>query len=841
MTQIAGKGISGNNLFDSYIPPAGCYDEVRDANGNIRQHWQQPVQMFQDLSIKQLLSRCRQVDRYVSDLGLSHRIYNQANLIERTAVPDCIPLIISPSEWSEINLALQQRAQMLELMIRDLYGPARLIHEKIIPPEIIYGNPTYLRSCVGYEPIGKKYLHIYAADLMRAADGTWSVMTDRTQSPSGAGFALEHRRALLRVFPEFLRNCKVHGILPYIARFRNGLNGFAQGNQDPRVVLLTPGPYHEAYYEHALLCKLFGYTLAEGGDLTVRGSRVYLKVLEGLLPVDLILRRVDDLFCDPLELQSDSILAPPGMVEAARNQGVAIVNALGTGIGHTPALLPFFPSICRFLLGEDLISRSVPTWWCGQRDAYQYVMSNLDQMVIKPAMPARMFDPVFCGKLSGEKLAAIRNHIAAAPGDFVAQEHVPGSTIPVLDNMALSPARVQLRCFLSAEKESYTLLPGGSARYQLYGESDIISVQTGAGSKDVWIITPNESDISDEGTTSRGGQIVYRSAGSIPSRVADNFYWVGRHIDRIESSVRLARMILLRISDQQTEALSPELNRLISTLICGPTQLGVSARMLIKSHLFDPGSVNGLRHNVRELLRLARSSRDQLGNDLLRILRQIDEETDMGYYGNTQLDPSSLISILNSMVMHLASFHGLVIESMTHTPSWKFLEMGRRIERSTEMVRLLQSTLVDTSLDESSILSAVLETTDCPLTYRQLYFAAPRTSSVAELLISDSDNPRSVIYGIRRIAEHLQQLPRINFDVLAPLRRTVQKLISTCELFEMSELCEPVENKRRQSLAHALSDISEKLRYINELITQNFFSHSVVRRQSDLTTQADKP
>src|SRR4051794_18801450 len=367
-----------------YPPPAGGFDEAHDPAGYPRPHWAPFFRSMADLGPSELARRWRDAQHLIRENGVTYNVYGDPRGIARPWQLDPVPLVIAPAEAAHLERGLVQRARLLELVLADLYGPQQLLQSGLVPPELVFPNPGFLRPCHGIRLPGGRFLHLYAANLGRGTDGHFRVLGDRTQAPSGAGYALENRIVMTRTLPEAFRDCRVHRLALFFRALRDSLRAIAPRNKDnPRIVLLTPGPYNETYFEHAYLARYLGYTLVEGGDLTVRDNRVFLKVLGGLQQVDVIFRRLDDDYCDPLELRPDSFLGVPGLTHAVRSGTVAVANALGTGLLETPALMAYLPRLCRELLGEDLWLPSVPTWWCGDPEGLGYVLDHLDDVVIK--------------------------------------------------------------------------------------------------------------------------------------------------------------------------------------------------------------------------------------------------------------------------------------------------------------------------------------------------------------------------------------------------------------------------------------------------------------------------
>src|SRR5579862_6527036 len=406
-----------------YRATPGFYDELLADQKELRPQWRALTESLASMGNRGLMRRWREGQRLIHDNGITYNVYSDPETTSRPWPLDPVPLMMDPAEWKTIEAAVIQRATLLNSVLADLYGPQRLLREKMLPAELVFPNPAFLRPCWGIEPLGGVFLHMYAADLARSPDGQWWVLADRTQSPSGAGYALENRLVTTRVLPDVFRASHIRRLANFFQTYRDALQRLVPPNREnPRIVLLTPGPYNETYFEHAFLARYLGYTLVEGGDLTVRDNRVYLKTLGGLLPVDVIVRRQDDHFCDPLELNGNSMLGVPGLVQAVRSGTVSVANALGSGLAESPAYAAFLPGLCKELLGEELRMPTIATWWCGQEEPMTYVAEHLSELVIKNTFPGTGEDPIFGGELSAAEREQLIAKMRARPGRYVAQE-----------------------------------------------------------------------------------------------------------------------------------------------------------------------------------------------------------------------------------------------------------------------------------------------------------------------------------------------------------------------------------------------------------------------------------
>jgi uncharacterized circularly permuted ATP-grasp superfamily protein/uncharacterized alpha-E superfamily protein len=817
----------------AYAPPAGGHDEAADPAGTPRPHWGPFFDALGDLGPAELVRRWRDAQHLIRENGVTYNVYGDPNGIARPWQLDPIPLAVPPAEAAALEAGLTQRARLLEHVLADLYGPQRLLRDGLLPPELVFPNPGFLRPCHGVRVPGGRYLHMYGANLGRGSDGRWRVLGDRTQAPSGAGYALENRIVMTRTLPEAFRDCRVQRLALFFRAFRDTLREIAPRNNDnPRVVLLTPGPYNETYFEHAYLARYLGYTLAEGGDLTVRDNRVFLKVLGGLQPVDVIFRRLDDDFCDPLELRPDSFLGVPGLTHAVRSGTVAVANALGTGVLETPALAAYLPRLCRAVFGEDLRTESVPTWWCGDPDARRYVLDHLDDVVVKPAFPAARTEPVFPADLGRDDRASLADAVRRRPREYVAQARLDLSTAPVLADGRLVPRKMVLRAYLAADRGGFAMMPGGLTRVSGAADAFVVSMQRGGGSKDTWVLA--DGPVSDFSLLAGTGRVeLTRAGGDLPSRAADNLFWLGRYAERADGTTRLLRGIAVRLAERGGVGEAPELPALgrAVALRCDPAAAPpdpppTAADGLLRA-VFDPARPGSLGATVRSLRRVAGVVRDLVSLDMWRAVGGLaDFPTDPTAFGPDGPTPADLLGLLNRTVLTLSAFGGLAAESMTRAEGWRFLDLGRRLERALHMAALLKGTLVAPAEQEGPVLDAVLEVADSGMTYRRRYLGSLRAEAVLDLLVFDETNPRSLAAQLVALDDDLNHLPRpARGAVRSAEQRLALAALSAVRLAEPEPLTAVAGDGVRPALRELLDRVGGWLPELSDAITQQYLSH----------------
>jgi uncharacterized circularly permuted ATP-grasp superfamily protein/uncharacterized alpha-E superfamily protein len=801
------------------------WDEVMVSPEAARAHWQPLKEVLEALGRDELASRVENSRRILGEHGVSCFSPGPGSDREVPWDLDLIPFVVATQEWRELEIGLVQRARLLNKVLGDLHSVQRLIRDGFIPAPLIYANPGYLRACQATRGPGEHYLHTYAADLARGSDGRWRVVADRTQTPSGLGFAMENRTVLSRVLPEAVRALSPRSLSTSLASMLEALRRSAPtGADSPAIVLLTPGRRNEAYFEHVYLARMLGFTLVEGGDLTVRDRRVFLKTLDGLRPVDVILRRVNDAYCDSLALNGESLLGVPGLVEATRAGGVSVVNALGSGLVESPAFLPFLPGLAQHLLGEDLRLPSIDTWWCGQSRERRYVESHLDELFLRPAfvMAGPQSRP---GTLNDQTRAEWLTRLRERPYDFVGQQET------VLSRAQTANGRwrpVVLRVFVLFNGDDYAAIPGGIVRLMEQDTLGTTALSLNGGSKDVWIM-PDEDQVCEVPQVVATPQpALERLASDLPSRTAENLFWLGRYTERLEQMLRTCRSangcLGAESANGRITALAAFLQRLGLT---GDEAASQSERENLQANLLSLLFNQGHELSVRDLLERIHSAsfsvRDRLSADTWRILNRLG--TDAGSRP-THLPLVFASAILNALILDLAAFSGMEMENMTRGNGWVFLDLGRRIERSISTALLIEATLTCDKARES-LLEPVLEMADSVMTYRRRYFAEPQLAGVLELLLLDPTNPRSLKFQLSTLQRHAESLPAAaNPEGVAEIRQGLEGL---------SQLLDLMLNKGFEGEAAVeetitmLNSFVADIGAISDLVTHVYFSQVLPR------------
>ncbi|MEY6431039.1 circularly permuted type 2 ATP-grasp protein [Thioalkalicoccus limnaeus] len=842
--QTAALSGGPTRLVDDYRPVAGVYDEMRTADGEVRPHWQYLIEVLRALGPDGIEERWRDARRLIRDNGVTYNAYGDTEGMSRPWELDLLPLQIRSDEWATLERGLIQRAELLNLILSDLYGPRKLITAGLLPATLIDAYPGYLIPCHGVPATDDQPLVDYAVDLTRTPDGAWRVIGDRTQCPSGAGYALENRVVLSRVMPSLFRDSHVHRLAGFYRSVRRALTRLAARRTPPtRIVMMTPGPSHEAYFEHAYLANYLGYNLVQGADLSVRDGALWLRTLGRLERIDAVLRRVDDLWCDPLELREDSHLGVPGLTQAARAGNVTLANALGSGVLEHPGLMAFLPRLCQHLLGEDLLLPDIPTWWCGEQADMARVLDELETLVIKPAgnPPGRRC--LFPGRMDPAERAALVARIQAEPDRFVAQEHIVPSTAPALIGRRIEPRPTVLRTFLVAEEQGYTVMPGGLSRVAFEQDTPMISSRLGGIGKDTWVLASEpERQESLLGTGDLLAPAVAQES-EVSSRVADNLFWIGRYAERAEGLVRLLRITIFKLSERQGYAATDDLTSCVPSLLQALTHQsqaypgfvgdGFEERLRdpmpeMLSLIADPERLGGLPQTLQALGQAAWSVRERLSVDTWRVINDIEEHL-RALTRRPPRDFGPALDELDPLVTALVAFSALTHENMTHNEGWNFLEAGRRLERGLNTATLLRGTLsrIGREHEEHLLIEAVLGITDSLITYRRRYQAGTRVGALLDLVFQDETNPRSLAYQLVQLERVCRQMPR---GEMAAGRSSIERLIlrslTGVRLVEIDRLIQPDRTgTKRVALRRMLGQLSDQLAAVSDALTAQYFRH----------------
>ena len=824
----AKPGILTQGCLATYVADARRYDELLDASGAVRAHWRGLIEQITEHDPRGTARRALELTRrLIVENGVTYNVYADPQGADRPWALDPLPLMVSAAEWRTIETGLEQRARLLDAVLADLYGPQRLLAEGLVPSELPFGHPNFLWPCHDVVPKGGHWLTLYAADLARAPDGRWWLLADRTQTPSGAGYALENREIVEQVLPEPMRAVHARRIDGFFGELRDSLLEWADDGESPLAVILTPGPFNETYFEHAYLARQLGLVLVEGSDLTVRDDTVYLKTLAGLRRVHTILRRLDDDYCDPVELRSDSALGVAGLLGAVRAGRVTLANALGTGVLESAAWIGFLPKIAERLLGESLVLPAVATWWCGEPPALEYVLANLDDLVIKPAYPNQRFEPVFGHTLSNEEREKLTLRLRARPYAYVAQEHVGLSQVPVWrphGALGFSAKAVSIRAYVVSSSAGKRVMPGGLARVATDSSVDVVSTQRGGGSKDIWVLPGPGAADAREGSVAASVVPpppvgVPRSAvrqQQIPSRLVENLYWFGRYLVRCEDKARLLRGTISARIDEQVW------NSAIG--YCEDLGLVAPGSDPARS-LRDDRLSQGIIADVRRLAWSASQVRARLSTGYWRAVAQMQHQLQEALKARDEPRVA-----LDRLLLSLAALAGFALDDMTQDAGWRLLRIGRRIERLQFVCGLLAHHVSSAVATQQGHIEWLLEAYDSIRIYRARYVSAPRLGSMLDLLVRDAEQPRAIAFLSRMIDQDLTALAQSQGTTVEDALATRFTAPSNDELLALeevdSEAARDAFAERLRALARSAGELSDRLS-LRHFAHISFDSHAI--------------
>lgn len=789
-------------LLAGYRKVPGVHDELVDAEGRMRPHWAGLFARIARMGSPEVESRFAGADRYLRESGVVYRVYGEADDADRPWPLAHLPIVLDPEDWEVLARGMLQRARLFEALIGDLMGKAELVADGTLPAALVAGNPEFLRPLSGVTPAGGHFLHIYAADVGRAPDGRWWVLAERTQAPSGPGYAIENRIALSRALPEAFEDLGVERLGPFFQAMRAGL-AHAGGRDDARIALLSPGPWNETYFEHTFLARCLGFQLVEGGDLVASEAGVAVKTVAGLERIDVLLRRIDADFADPLELNPGSRLGVPGLVEAVRAGRVVVANALGSGLVEAPALIGWLPMLARRLLGEDLALPNVATWWCGEPPARQTVIRDLDRLALGPAFGRSLPGILDSAGVLGSRLSKADrlrfiDKLERRGIDFVGREPLRLSTAPVWENGRLTPRPFTIRVFVARTADGWTVMPGGLARFSDREDVRYLSMQRGGRSGDVWVMGARSPERTETRLVPEADAAeIHRSNGILPSRAADNLFWFGRYLERAETTLRLLRGLDGHGDDGVVE-ISRDLTRRITRLLVSwgavaPDPDGDATDIAeIAAWGPGPGSVARL---IAEAYRTGGVVRDRLSPDAWRALRDLRDR--LRRRPTEETAKRDVFEEVEFGLRTIAAIIGLAHENMNRRDGWRFFDLGRRIERAIGIARSARRFAEETA--DVDALDLLLDLADGRVTYRTRYLSGSARRPVLDLVLLDESNPRAVAFQVGAIAEHLAALAgRRRGDLLDPAERRAQRLSVTLETTDAaifdSDLIEAIEN-----------------------------------------------
>lgn len=815
----------------NYQPPADAYDEA--FIGKVpRNSWQDVWQRIESLGQSELQKRTEYAAYLLDENDVTFGPSGQENQ-NRLWKLDLIPMIFSEADWKVIQDGIDQRARLYELILQDLFGPQELLKQRVLPPEIVFSHTGFMHVACGLHQ-NRKSLTCYGVELARSHNGQFWVMADRSNAPAGMGFALENRIVTRRTLPQLSHDVHLRKLSPFFSSLQETLKAQSpRKTEHPRIVLLSGGPGSPFYFEDVYLARYLGFDLAQGSDLAVRDDQLFLKTLAGLIHVDVVLLRGSEREVDPVECGGGAPHGVPGLLQAIRAGNVVTANLPGSGIIEAPVFMAVLPQLCQHLLGEELKIPSIATWWCQNPDSRKYVLDNLDKLVIKPSFHASGGDEMIAAKLTKEERQDLQKRIQEKPYHYIGQELITRSASPVIGpDGQLESGHIALRTFAVATGDRYNVMPGGLVRVAKSSGPMELSIAGGETSKDLWILSSQPDKAVSLLPAANHNVELKRTTAKFPSRVADDLFWLGQSIDRSDLLGRLLRTLLVRI--ESPEDFNEQIQLLLRVLIdVGGIESGFTADDLtstldhqqdsILAMISENSNHRGLFQTVSELFRLSSVVRDWISPETWHQLHR--SGSDFLEKLSQQKNDSLITECLDRLILSIASSLGLIENGMIRGPAWRFLDLGRRIERGRTTAKLTHS-LLDSLQTQS--LKLLIEIFDCQMTYRARYLDDIQQNAVLDLCVTDITNPRSIIYQLEEIASHVDQLPHPVTEALRnEEKRLAMSAVHKVRMLTSEDLgaSEPVK------LGKVLKHVEKSLSDLANLLERKYLLHSGVPRQ----------
>lgn len=840
--------VKTNTLFHNYLLDFSNYEELLTDESKIKPEWETLLGNLRAIGSKELISKQADIDWLLEENGVTYNVYNDPKGLNRPWNLNIIPFIIHQNEWNTIEKGIQQRSEVLNLVLKDVYGKRELLSKGIIPPEVIYAHRGFLRPCDQIQYKTSKQLLIYAADLARGPDGQMWVVNDRTQAPSGMGYALENRFSISRTVPEFFNEINVRQPSQFFRDLnRLLLNASPENKENPTIVILTPGPLNETYFEHSYLSSFLGLPLVKGNDLIVRYGKLWMKSLIGLKQVDVILRRVDDVFVDPLELREDSYLGIAGLMEVVRLQNVTVVNPVGSGILENPALIPFMNNICKHYLNEDLLLPQIASWWCGQEKERNYVLAHLPSLVIKKIDRPNRERIFFCEFLSKKEMNELKLEILTHPYNFVAQERIHFSSAPNFVKGQLEPRNIVCRSFSIAKDNGYSVMPGGLVRVAAKREELIVSNQRGGTSKDFWVVSDKAQHNIQHYSWQKSSSNQSYGLEDVPSNTAENLFWSGRYLGRTIVTARYMRMVMNQMnnvqyndSESQSENLKILFKSITNITSTFPGFMDDKDGKAMKNPLkeieaviFDTNKSGSFAQTLSSFSNSFYSLRNLWSRDMWRVFESIQKV----WTDYESLDDYSIVvhtKFFDRILTRLIAFMALIEESVLVKQGLLLYFIGLQMEQAMMTIAKFRS-LVIVQYEEDleyDILESLLNSHESLNIYRYSYRSFLSLENVLNLILFDKEYARSLTYQIKRLKKDIDLLPVRNSDDLTACKRTILEALKKIEEVQLAELTAVDQNtKMRLKLEELLSELSELLHATSLAISDTYFNHSYQQRQ----------
>lgn len=834
---------STSSLLDLYRTKLKSYDEVLTPDGTLKPHWQKLFVALEKIGNQELENRSQEIKNKIRENGVTYNIYQRPGGLNSPWKLDLIPFLIEQQEWRTISKGLQQRATLLDLILRDMYGDRKMIKDRILPPELVYNNTGFFRACHDVKQPTQNQLIMYAADMARGPDGRMWVVDNRTQAPSGSGYALENRVIISKIMPELAKDMYVSRLSPFFTQAQQSIfKVFREKSDFLNVVYLTPGPNNETYFEQAYLASYLGYTLVQGDDLIVKNGFVWVKAIDGLQRVDIIIRRVDDEWCDPLELRIDSKLGVPGLLQVIRNGNVLVINPPGTSAVENSAFSAFLPSLCRYFLGEELMLPSVATWWCGQPKELQNTLDNLGNLIIKKANRKQVFRSVYGKQLSARQLQDLRAQILQNPTEYVAQEEVSFSTTPAFVDGNIEPRYAAIRAFLTATPTGYQVMDGGLTRSSVQKDKFSFSNQYGSVSKDTWIIS-DEAEIIRE-RIQLPATAYQQPHSSLPSRSAENLYWAARYSERSMSATTFLMITLNALNFQRNFGIQTKtqhieiLLKTVSSLIQVEPHFSDEKKEYFKNPypiiaetISSDTQSGSITSSIQSFLRAMISVRERWNNVTWRTIDVIEHINQKLQQISPSQNPNDIQNTLNDLQSNLFTFYGIVNESIPRNHGYYLFETGKLIERILSKITILHSifSVKTEPFIENELMEIVLMNHFALSHYRSTYKTNFEKEYVLDMILLDRQIPSSLSYLLDSLDHSISQLPQAS-ERLSKARKAILEAVTCIKLIDVADIAtvEP-STQVYEKLSIVLSRVYDLILLVSDYTTNQYFNHTATQ------------
>ena len=832
-------------------------DEMFTPDNGIKPYWNKLLTEFDKLGVNGLMARQKDIDWLLSENGVTYNVYNDPKGMHRPWNLNVVPFLLHQNEWKTIETGLKQRAELLNLVLKDIYGERNLIKNGIVPYEVIYGHRGFLRQCAGIEYPTDKFLSMYAAELARGTDGRLWIVNDRAEAPSGMGYALENRSTTSRILPEMYGKMNVKRLSGFFKDLNKMLiNASPVKKENPNIVILTPGSRNETYFEHAYLSSFLGYPLVQGNDLVVRDGFLWMKSLQGLKRIDVVLRRVDDAYTDPLELREDSHLGVAGLLDVVRRKNVSIINPVGSGVIENPGLIPFMPAIAKYFLNESLILPQIASWWCGQEQEKKYVLDNLSQLVIKKIDRTNRESIHFAEFMTSSELNVLKKEIERSPYSYVAQEKISFSTAPNLVQGTIESRNLVTRAFCIASDKGYSVMPGGLVRVAPDSKTVRVSNQRGGTSKDFWILEDLPIKEDKNRQWQNRSPIAISGLNDLPSLTAENLYWAGRYVGRTLVISRFIRMVIRQIALVQNRNEKPDSVKLqvlfkavthLTGTYPGFAEKTTEGKLAMEnpmeemlSVILDKNRPGSLAHTIEMFSNSYYAIRNLWSSDMWRVFENI-QKLWQNFQDDKDRSVNKIIKVLNQLITRLIAFMGLIEESILVQQGLLLYFIGLQLEQSMLTISKCRSLLTIKFEEqvEYDLLEYLLTSHESLNIYRYSYRSFIQLENVLDLVVLDLEYPRSLTFMLNRIQKDIARLPHSQEDhSLSNYQKYIFEAFSKLRLAESSKLAKTKSESDffREDIDTLLEELSDLLYKTSQTITSTYFNHT--DKQNQLVMQS---